>query len=241
MGEAAAATEALARIQQRWGVGVIRRGRVVVDPQLRGLVQRSSGFAALDALLAPRGAPDGLTLLRGAVGSGRTTLALRTTAATQRAGGAVAWIDASHTFDGVEAAARGVQLSSLPIVMPFDINEALETAGSIVAADAADLLILDCAGLRASVRSDALERLAARARRTGAAVIALVDSAEGVLSDLALECSTVSWLRIGLDVVGRKMCVALRSGPRRDAQVLINVLEPRSAREAIRNERIAAE
>jgi hypothetical protein len=37
------------------------------------------------------------------------------------------------------------------------------------------------------------------------------------------------------------MCVALRSGPRRDAQVLIDVLEPRSAREAIRNERIAAE
>ena len=125
MGEAAAATEALARIQQRWGVGVIRRGRVVVDPQLRGLVVRSSGFAALDALLAPRGAPDGLTLLRGAVGSGRTTLALRTAAATQAAGGAVAWIDASHTFDGVEAAARGVQLTSLPIVMPFDINEAL--------------------------------------------------------------------------------------------------------------------
>ena len=85
MGEAAAATEALARIQQRWGVGVIRRGRVVVDPQLRGLVVRSSGFAALDALLAPRGAPDGLTLLRGAVGSGRTTLALRTAAATQAA------------------------------------------------------------------------------------------------------------------------------------------------------------
>jgi RecA/RadA recombinase len=245
MGEAAAATEALARIQQRWGVGVIRRGRVVVDPQLRGLVVRSSGFAALDALLAPRGAPDGLTLLRGAIGSGRTTLALRTAAATQAAGGAVAWIDASHTFDGVEAAARGVQLSSLPIVMPVDINEALETAGSIIAADAADLLILDCAGVRASVRGearvDALERLAARARRTGAAVFALVDSAEGVLSDLSLECSTVGWLRIGSDVVGRKMCVALRSGPRRDAQVLIDVLEPRSAREAIRNERIAAE
>jgi RecA/RadA recombinase len=241
MGEAAAATEALARIQQRWGVGVIRRGRVVTDPQLRGLVVRSSGFAALDALLAPRGAPDGLTLLRGAVGSGRTTLALRTAAATQAAGGAVAWIDASHAFDGVEAAARGVQLSSLPIVMPFDINETLETAGSIIAADAADLLILDCAGVRASVRGDGLERLAARARRTGAAVIALVDSAEGVLSDLALECSTVGWLRIGSDVVGRKMCVALRSGPRRDAQVLIDVLEPRSAREAIRNERIAAE
>ncbi len=52
MGEAAAATEALARIQQRWGVGVIRRGRVVVDPQLRGLVVRSSGFAALDATTA---------------------------------------------------------------------------------------------------------------------------------------------------------------------------------------------
>jgi len=240
MGEAAAASEALARIQQRWGVGVIRRGRVVTDPQLRGLVVRSSGFAALDALLAPRGAPDGLTLLRGAVGSGRTTLALRTAAATQAAGGAVAWIDASHTFDGVEAAARGVQLSSLPIVMPFDINEALETAGSIIAADAADLLVVDCAGVHWKIRHDALERVAARARRAGTAVIVLADSAGGALSDLTLECSTASWLRVGSDIVGRTMRIAVRSGPRRDAQVLMNIFEPRSEREAMRNMRIVA-
>ena len=240
MGEAAAATEALARIQQRWGVGVIRRGRVVTDPQLRGVVVRSSGFAALDALLAPRGTPDGLTLLRGAVGSGRTTLALRALAATQSAGGAVAWIDASHTFDGLEAASRGVALMSLPIIVPRGVDEALEMAGSILAADAADLIVLDCAGVRASVRADALERLAARARRAGTSIIALVDGESGALSDLALGCRTVDWLRIGADVVGRRMEVQLHSGPRNGASVLIDLLEGRGAREAIRNGRIAA-
>jgi RecA/RadA recombinase len=239
MGEAAAATEALARIQQRWGVGVIRRGRVVTDPQLRGLVVRSSGFAALDALLAPRGTPDGLTLLRGAMGSGRTTLALRTAAATQAAGGAVAWIDASHTFDGLEAASRGVALMSLPIIVPHGVDEALEMAGSILSADAADLIVLDCAGVRGKVRVDALERLAARARRAGTSVIAMLDSESAALSDLALGCRTVDWLRVGADVVGRRMEVKLHSGPRNGASVVIDLFEGRGARDAIRNGRIA--
>jgi len=240
MGEAAAATEALARIQQRWGAGAIRRGRIGGATGLDGLVSRSSGFAVLDALLAPRGIPDGLTLLRGAMGSGRTTLALRAVAATHGAGGAVAWIDASHTFDGVEAASRGVHLSALPIVLPANADEALETAGSIIAADAADLLVVDCAGVHWKIRHDALERVAARARRAGTAVIVLADSAGGALSDLTLECSTASWLRVGSDIVGRTMRIAVRSGPRRDAQVLMNIFEPRSEREAMRNMRIVA-
>ena len=239
MGEPAAASEAVARIQQRWGVGVIRRGRIVGDPQLRGVLVRGSGFAGLDALLGARGIPDGLTLLRGAMGSGRTTLALRTLAATQAAGGAVAWIDASHTFDGLEAASRGVALASLPIIVPRDVDEALEMAGSILSADAADLIVLDCAGVHSKVRVDALERLAARARRAGSSIVAMLDGESAALSDLALGCRTVDWLRVGADVVGRRMEVQMQAGPRRGASVLIDLFEGRGAREAIRNGRIA--
>ena len=239
MGEPAAASEAVARIQQRWGAGVIRRGRIVGDPQLRGVLVRGSGFAGLDALLGARGIPDGLTLLRGPMGSGRTTLALRTLAATQGVGGAAAWIDASHTFDGLEAASRGVLISSLPIIAPRGVDEALEMAGSILSADAADLIVLDCAGVRGKVRVDALERLAARARRAGSSIVAMLDGESAALSDLALGCRTVDWLRVGADVVGRRMEVQLQAGPRRGASVLIDLFEGRGAREAIRNGRIA--
>jgi hypothetical protein len=151
----------------------------------------------------------------------------------------VAWIDASHTFDGLEAASRGVALMSLPIIVPRGVDEALEMAGSILSADAADLIVLDCAGVRASVRSDSLERLAARARRAGTSIVALLDGDSTALSDLALGCRTVDWLRVGADVVGRRMEVQLHSGPRNGASVLIDLFEGRGARDAIRNGRIA--
>ena len=77
MAESAARIEAVTRLQQRWGAGIIRRGVEVGDAALRVAPVRGTGVAALDALLGRRGLPDGLTLLRGGFGAGRTTLALR--------------------------------------------------------------------------------------------------------------------------------------------------------------------
>ena len=165
MAESAARIEAVTRLQQRWGAGIIRRGVEVGDAGLRVAPVRGTGVAALDALLGRRGLPDGLTLLRGGFGAGRTTLALRALAATQAAGGAATWIDAARSFDPLEAATRGVALRDLPILVPLHTGEALEMAGALLAADAADLLVLDLSLVRsAAVRSDVLERLAARAR-----------------------------------------------------------------------------
>ena len=98
MAESAARIEAVTRLQQRWGAGIIRRGVEVGDAGLRVAPVRGTGVAALDALLGRRGLPDGITLLRGGFGAGRTTLALRALAATQAAGGAAAWIDAARAL-----------------------------------------------------------------------------------------------------------------------------------------------
>ena len=240
MGEAAVARDADARLQQRWGAGVIQRG-VGVATARRALVPvRSSGVRALDALLGARGLPDGLTLVRGALGAGRTTLALRSVAATQAAGGAAAWIDPARSFDPLEAAARGVTLDALPIIVPAHAREAIEIAGALLAADAVDLLVLDLSALRSgAVRTDALERLAARARRCGAALLLL--GGESVASvDLSLHCETLAWIVAGNDLLGRTVRVTLGAGPRAGSVVEWRVYEARGAREDLRAQRIEA-
>ena len=233
MGEAAATERAIDDLRRRWGPGVVRRG--VAAPLL--VSARGCGVATLDALLGPRGLPDGLTLLRGPVGSGRTTVALRAVAATQRAGGATAWIDAARTFDPLEAATRGAALGALPIVVPAHVDEALAAAGALLAADAVDLLVLDLDGLRADIA--ALERLAARARRTGAALVAITGAAP--LADLAIDYRVEAWLRYGADTVGRRIGATLGSGPRRGASAHFDIYEGRGVRADLRIGRLVAE
>lgn len=242
MGEAAAVLDAVTHLQQRWGADVIQRG-VARAVARRGLVaMRSSGVRALDALLERRGIPDGLTLVRGALGSGRTTLALRCVAATQAVGGAAAWIDCARAFDPLEAASRGVQLRGMPIMVPAHARDAMEMAGALLAADAVDLLVLDLSTLRArAVRDDVLERLAARARRAGAALLLIGDGATRAAADLAIGCRTVSWLRAGGDVFGRTVELALHAGPRTGSVVRWPVYEARGPREDLRIGRIVAE
>jgi hypothetical protein len=167
---------------------------------------------------------------------------LRALAATQAAGGAAAWIDAARSFDPLEAATRGVSLRELPILVPLHTGEAIEMAGALLAADAADLLVLDLSLVRGpAVRSDALERLAARARRAGTSLLLLLDDAVPVHADAAVSCAVVSWLRVGGDVLGRRVLLTLTAGPRTGASGVVDVYEGRNARADLRIGRLPVE
>ena len=108
-----------------------------------------TGFPELDALLALGGLPrTGTVALRGNGSSGATTLALRTVAEAQAGGALVAWVDLARSLDPVEAAARGVRLEWLAVLVPGSVDEALAMAGSLLQARAIDLLVLDLAGAR---------------------------------------------------------------------------------------------
>ncbi|MDA8238370.1 MAG: hypothetical protein M0T75_10925 [Chloroflexi bacterium] len=107
---------------------------------------RSTGFPELDALLAAGGLPRaGTVALLGAGSSGATTLALRTVAEAQAAGALVAWVDLPRSLDPVEAAARGVGLEWLTVLVPASAGEALAMAGTLLQARAVDVLVLDLA------------------------------------------------------------------------------------------------
>src|SRR5829696_4787433 len=214
-----------------------RPGRPADDADARIV---STGFAALDAILATGGLPRSATVaLRGDASSGKTTLALRLAAEAQAAGSIVAWLDLARAFDPVEAVSRGVRPEWLVVLMPADLEEALAMAGSLLAARTVDLLVVDLpdgrdpavAGKRVG---DRLGRLAALARRAGTLLVVLepltlgrsLATAVQEASGLWLEVHPTGWIRLGRDVVGRRSSVTIernRYGPpgrRADLEIL---------------------
>jgi len=189
-----------------------------------------TGFAALDAILGPGGLPRAMTAtLKGDVSSGKTTLALRLCAEAQSRGAVVAYLDPAGTLDPVEAVARGVDLSWLVVLAPEHLDEGLAMAAALLQARAVDLLVVDLCGARLSrgggrERAEAIRRLTALARLSGALVVVLepaslggaLDGALVESSGLRLELARSAWIRLGREVVGQRVEVLVaknRYGP----------------------------
>jgi hypothetical protein len=138
-------------------------------------------------------------------------------------------VDLARSLDPVEAAARGVRLEWLAVLVPGSVDEALAMAGALLQARAADLLVLDLAGARdGPVKSaappgrrggprpprpaDQLARLVAFARRAGALLLVLEPtgvpaSLRAALEEgagLRLELRRRGWIRLGREVVGQR-------------------------------------
>jgi recombination protein RecA len=215
-----------------------------------------TGFAALDAILGRGGLPRATTAtLKGDVSSGKTTLALRLCAEAQARGSVVAYLDSAGTLDPVEAVARGIDLEWLVVLAPEHLDEGLAMAAALLQARAVDLLIVDLCGARLARRgaaadpqagtnrrpephrrgrvdrvdrAEAIRRLSALARRSGALLVVLepanlhggsggaLDGALVESSGLRLELARSDWIRLGREVVGQRVEVVVaknRFGP----------------------------
>ena len=250
-------TAALATLQSRWGTAAPRQGTVGVGEAVGEVVGAlataplpselpaerplpipvrlpegvvSTGFPALDAILGTGGIPRSSSLaLRGAGGSGKTTLALRLVAEAQGAGSIVAWLDLCRSFDPVEAVARGIRLEWLVVITPEDLDEGLSIAAALLSGRTVDLLVADLpsrldGGTRPARVADRLHRLVALARRTETLLVLLephaapaaLGTAVGEAAGLRLELARRSWIRLGRDVVGQWTDVVVarnRAGP----------------------------
>ncbi len=165
-----------------------------------------TGHAALDAALATGGWPRGaLAVLDAAPGHGATSLALDAAAASQAAGGLVAWIDHAGTFDPALAARRGIRLEWLLVVRPADAAEALELAAWLARSRLLALLVLDLDGSSAP----RFERLAALLPRSDATALLLAPpalrQAAGRVAGVRLRLERQSWLAVGRDLVGLRV------------------------------------
>lgn len=115
---------ALAAIEARFGAGVARRLRDHRPAHDAPAVH--TGSLALDRATGLGGLPRGhLAEYVGDESSGRTTLLYATLAATQRAGGFAALIDAEGSTDAESLLAAGVALDSLLVAQPFSAADAL--------------------------------------------------------------------------------------------------------------------
>jgi hypothetical protein len=150
------------------------------------------------------------------------TLALRLAAEAQGSGAIVAWVDASRSFDPVEAVARGVRTDWLAVLVPDTLDEGLAMAGDLLASRTVDLLVLDLSTDRSTSRSSVgrtavvarIERLTALARRADALLVVVEPSwpasgapsgSTGVIGDTAhlrLALTRRAWVHLGRDVVG---------------------------------------
>ena len=185
----------------------------------------STGFPALDAVLGPSGLPvEASVVVRGGPSSGKTTLALRCAAEAQSGGDIVAWLDLTHAFDPVEAAARSVDLRWLLVMRPADVPEGLSLAGALLSGRCVGLLVVDLPARLRGRLDDQLRRLVAHARRVGARLVVLeppsiagpLQTALASSTGLRLELERRSWLRLGRDVVGQRTAVVVaknRYGP----------------------------
>jgi recombination protein RecA len=192
-------TNALARLESRWGNAAVKLGAVLggpvsapgpgVDGAL-ALAPRAqpapelgpalpddvvpTGFERLDALLGTGGLPRGVSAsFRGTRSCGKTTLALHCLAQAQARGGIVAFLDLCRIFDPLEACGRGVDLRWLLVLRPADIDEGWAIAAALVAGRQIDLLVIDLPARLRSSHDSALRRLAAHARRSSVRVIVL--------------------------------------------------------------------
>ena len=169
-----------------------------------------TGHAALDAALATGGWPRGaLAVLDAAPGHGATSLALDSVAASQAAGGLVAWVDLAGTFDPALAARRGVYLEWLLVVRPADGAEALELAAWLARSHLIDLLVMDLDGPAPS-RFDRLATLLSRSDATALLLApAALREAAGRVAGVRVRLERQAWLAVGRDLVGLRVAASV--------------------------------
>ncbi len=180
--------DAIAGLERSYGNGTIMRLGEAPQVVESGVI--STGSLSLDIALGVGGLPRGRIIeIYGQESSGKTTIALHVLANAQKAGGAVAIIDAEHAVDPVYAKALGMDIDDLIISQPDYAEQALEIADALVKSGALSALVIDSVaalvpraeiegemgdqhvGLQARLMSQALRKLTGSVKRSGTCVI----------------------------------------------------------------------
>jgi RecA/RadA recombinase len=197
MARGAALAEAIARLEERYGSGVVLPGGEYLD---RTATRKLAfGIASLDALTEGGIAAGEPCALVGAASSGALTLALSLVRSAQQAGGEVAWLDASASFDPLAAASSGVDLGRL-LVLRADGDE-LAFCASVVARSSAFVLVVADV-VSTPVSSETLATVVARARAAQVPLLVLADRPFARVSIPVVELRRCEWLREGGRLIG---------------------------------------
>ena len=131
----------LAQIEKEFGEGSIMPLGSDAQAPIEGI---SSGSLSVDLALGGKGFPRGRIIeVFGPESSGKTTLALHAVAASQRAGGIAAFIDAEHALDPSWAKKLGISLESVLVSQPTSGEEAMHIAELLIKSNAIDIIVVD--------------------------------------------------------------------------------------------------
>jgi recombination protein RecA len=131
----------LAQIEKEFGEGSIMPLGTDAQKPIEGI---SSGSLSVDLALGGKGFPRGRIIeVFGPESSGKTTIALHSVAAAQRAGGIAAFIDAEHALDPSWAKKLGISLESLLVSQPTSGEEAMNIAEMLIKSNAVDIIVID--------------------------------------------------------------------------------------------------
>ena len=131
----------LAQIEKEFGEGSIMPLGADAQKPIEGI---SSGSLSVDLALGGKGFPRGRIIeVFGPESSGKTTIALHSVAAAQRAGGVAAFIDAEHALDPSWAKKLGISLERLLVSQPTSGEEAMNITEMLIKSNAVDIIVID--------------------------------------------------------------------------------------------------
>ncbi|MBB6622945.1 recombinase RecA [Clostridium gasigenes] len=178
---------AMNQIEKQFGKGAIMK---LGENSKLNLDVVSTGCLDLDIAIGIGGVPKGRIIeVYGPESSGKTTVALHIAAEAQKAGGAVAFIDAEHALDPGYAKNLGVDIAGLIVSQPDTGEQGLEIAEALVRSGAVDVVIVDSVaalvpraeiegemgashvGLQARLMSQALRKLTGTISKSNCVVV----------------------------------------------------------------------
>ncbi|MEK6645003.1 MAG: recombinase RecA [Planctomycetota bacterium] len=132
---------ALQQIEKAYGKGSIMQMDGDLCAARDGV---STGALSLDLALGGAGIPRGrIVEIFGPESSGKTTLALHVIAASQRADGVAAFVDAEHALDPSWMKRCGVNPETLLVSQPDSGEQGLEITEMLVRSNAVDVIVVD--------------------------------------------------------------------------------------------------
>lgn len=172
MAAAAALTEAIARLDGRYGARTVATATSAEDRSRQRrfftgtMFDRASGGLAAGRSLA----------LIGEGGCGKVTLAMRAVAGAQRDGGMALWVDAARSFDPLAAHRLGVELRRLVVVRARGAGDVLFAASAALRSVGFRIVVVDLGpSFARTCGVDALAPLLPQARGSTSALVIVSD------------------------------------------------------------------
>lgn len=135
-----AVLESVNQIEKKYGKGAV----IKLGDKPKAYPHLSTGILSLDVAIGIGGLPKGRIIeIYGPESAGKTLIALQAVAATQKAGGLCAFIDAEHSLNVQFAENIGVNVDDLFVCQPDDGETAMDIAEQLIRSGGISLIVID--------------------------------------------------------------------------------------------------